>query len=70
MAEIQINNDWDKLKIKIKRKYRSLTDEELAYTPGKEEELINKLMSAINKDRNYVVFMIKKMLLNKENNRL
>ncbi len=70
MAEIQINNEWEKVRIKIKRKYRDLTDEELAFTPGKEEELITRLMNAISKDRKYVVFMLKKMLLNMDTNRL
>jgi hypothetical protein len=70
MAELEINKSWDKLKIKVKRKYRDLTEEDLSYTPGQEEELINKLMKAIRKDRTYVVFMLKKMLLNMDNNRL
>jgi hypothetical protein len=70
MAEIEINKSWDKLKIKVKRKYRDLSDEDLAYTAGQEEDLINRLMKAIHKDRTYVVFMLKKMLLNMENNRL
>ncbi len=70
MAEIQLNNAWDKVKIKIKRKYRDLSDEDLNFTPGQEEELINRLMSAIRKDRTYVVFMLKKMMLNNESNRL
>ena len=70
MAEIQINTEWEKLKIKIKRKYRDLTEEELAFNPGQEEELITRLMKAINKDRTYVVFMLKKMLLNMDSNRL
>lgn len=70
MAEIQINNAWDKVKIKIKRKYKDLSDEDLNFAPGQEEELINRLMSAIRKDRTYVVFMLKKMLLNNESNRL
>ncbi len=70
MAEIQLNNAWDKVKIKIKRKYKDLSDEDLNFTSGQEEELINRLMSAIRKDRTYVVFMLKKMLLNNESNRL
>lgn len=70
MAEIEINKSWDKLKIKVKRKYRELSDEDLAYTPGQDEELISRLMKAIRKDRTYVVFMLKKMLLNMDNNRL
>lgn len=70
MAEIQINNQWDKLKIKIKRKYREINDADLSFSPGKEEELITNLMQLIKKDRNYVVFMLKKMLINNDNNRL
>jgi hypothetical protein len=70
MAEIEINKSWDKLKIKVKRKYRDLSEEDLAYTAGQEEDLIKRLMKAIQKDRTYVVFMLKKMLLNMDNNRL
>lgn len=70
MAELEINKSWDKLKIKVKRKYRDLSEEDLAYTTGQEEDLINRLMKAIGKDRTYVVFMLKKMLLNMDNNRL
>ncbi len=70
MAEIQINNEWEKISIKIKRKYRDLTEADLAFTPGKEEELITRLMHAISKDRTYVVFMLKKMLQNMDTNRL
>lgn len=70
MAEIQINNEWEKISIKIKRKYRDLSEADLAFTPGKEEELITRLMHAISKDRTYVVFMLKKMLQNMDTNRL
>ncbi len=70
MAEITINQDWEKLKIKIKRKYRDLTDDVLNFQPGNEEQLILSLMQAIRKDRKYVVFMLRKMLHNNENNRL
>lgn len=70
MADLQIGNNWNKIKIKIKRKYRELTDADLAYTSGNEETLIINLMKALRKDRKYVEFMIKKMLVNSETNRL
>lgn len=70
MAEITINQDWEKIKIKIKRKYRDLSEEQLSYSPGQEEALITTLMNAIRKDRSYVVFMLKKMIANKDTNRL
>ena len=71
MAEISITNkDWDRVKIKIQRKYNHLTDEQLKYTQGEEEALINKLMVLVNRKREYVVFTLKKALVNIDNNRL
>jgi|694.fasta_scaffold54778_2 hypothetical protein len=70
MTNIKINAEWEMIKVKVKRKYRDLTDADLAYTPGQEEELVTRLMKAIQKDRTYVEFMLKKMLLNMDTNRL
>jgi len=71
MAEISITNkDWERVKIKIQRKYNHLTDEQLKYSEGQEESLITKLMELVNRDRNYVVFTLKKALVNIDNNRL
>lgn len=70
MAEITIQGNWEQIKMKIKRKYRDLTDDVLNFQPGKEEQLIANIMKAISKDRAYVVFMLKKMTHNSENNRL
>ena len=71
MAEISITNkDWERVKIKIQRKYNHLTDEQLKYSEGQEESLITKLMDLVNRDRKYVVFTLKKALVNIDNNRL
>ena len=71
MAELQISQaDWERLKIKVKRKYRDLSDEDLAFSPGQEEELITRLMNRIKRNREYVVFTLKKGLANIDNNRL
>jgi hypothetical protein len=71
MAEISISNkDWQRVKIKIQRKYNNLSDEQLQYTEGQEEGLINNLMKLVNRDRDYVVFTLKKALVNIDNNRL
>ncbi|TWR29925.1 hypothetical protein FPZ43_08725 [Mucilaginibacter pallidiroseus] len=71
MAEITISDkDWKRVKIKVQRKYNHLTDEELQYTQGQEESLINRLMELVNRDRAYVVFTLKKALVNIDNNRL
>ncbi len=71
MAEISISNtDWDRLKLKIKRKYNHLSEEDLAYSEGQEEELITRLMSRIKRNREYVVFTLKKGMVHLETNRL
>lgn len=71
MAEISISNkDWERVKIKIQRKYNHLTDEQLQYVEGNEESLISKLMELVKRDRNYVLFTLKKALVNIDNNRL
>jgi uncharacterized protein with NRDE domain len=71
MAEISITNkEWERVKIKVQRKYNHLTDEQLQYAEGQEEGLITKLMDLMNRDRRYVVFTLKKALVNIDNNRL
>ncbi|MGI4726993.1 MAG: hypothetical protein ACRYFL_10790 [Janthinobacterium lividum] len=71
MAEITISNkDWERVKLKVQRKYNSLTNEQLQYTEGAEDDLITRLMALVNRDREYVVFTLKKALVNIDNNRL
>lgn len=71
MAEITISNkDWQRVKIKIQRKYNHLTDEQLQYSEGQEDSLINKLMDLVKRDRKYILFTLEKALVNIDNNRL
>ncbi|MDB5125288.1 MAG: hypothetical protein JWP94_3417 [Mucilaginibacter sp.] len=71
MAEISISNkEWERVKIKVQRKYNHLTDEQLTYTEGQEDNLITRLMELVNRDRKYILFTLKKALVNIDNNRL
>jgi len=71
MAEINISTaDWERLKLKVRRKYRELSEEDLAYQVGEEEQLIQRLMTRLKRNREYVVFTLKKGLVNIDNNRL
>jgi len=71
MAEITISDkDWKRVKIKLQRKYNHLTDEELQYTAGQEDSLITRIAELVNRDREYVVFTLKKALVNIDTNRL
>jgi len=71
MSAISINNtDWKRVKIKLKRKYNHLTDDQLQYNAGEEDQLIDRLAGLVNRDRDYVIFTLKKALVNIDNNRL
>jgi Icc-related predicted phosphoesterase len=71
MSAISINNtDWKRVKIKLQRKYNHLTDEQLQYNAGEEDQLIDRLANLVNRDREYVIFTLKKALVNIDNNRL
>lgn len=71
MAEINISNkDWERVKIKVQRKYNHITNDQLTYTEGQEDDLIKRLMGLFNRDRKYVVFTLQKALVNIDNNRL
>jgi hypothetical protein len=71
MAEISITNkDWERVKIKLQRKYNHLTDAQLQYNEGQEDALISNIMELVHRDRNYVLFTLKKALMDIDNNRL
>jgi hypothetical protein len=71
MAEITISKEnWERLKLKLQRKYNHLSEEDLVFEAGQEENLINHLQGRLKRNREYVVFTLKKGLLNIENNRL
>jgi len=64
------NTEWDRLKLKLKRKYNNLSDEDLSYQQGQEEELITRLMTRLKRKREYVVFTLQKGLQFLDTNRL
>lgn len=71
MADVIISTEnWVRLKIKLQRKYNHLKDDELNFEMGGEESLITYLQGRLKRNREYVVFTLKKGLLNIENNRL
>jgi hypothetical protein len=71
MAEISITNtEWDRLKLKLKRKYNNLSEEDLSYQQGQEEQLIIHLMQRLKRKREYIVFTLAKGLQFLETNRL
>lgn len=55
MDKLAIKGNWNELKGKAKREYAMLTDNDLAYEEGKEDELIGRLQNKLGKTREEVV---------------
>lgn len=64
------NSDWEILKIKLQRKYNHLTDLDLQYTEGQEEELLTRLARRLRRTTDYILFTLSKELVDLQNNRL
>lgn len=60
----------EKVKIKFLRKYRDLVQNDIAFTPGDEERLVEELIVLTKRDRKYVEFTINKALADPQGNRL
>ncbi|WP_442589466.1 hypothetical protein ACSBL2_25930 [Pedobacter sp. AW31-3R] len=59
-----------RVKTKVLRKYRELAKENLSFTPGQEDELVNRLTQLLKRDVRYVEFTIQKALADPNGNRL
>lgn len=56
----KITGDWNMQASKLKQKYAQLTDTDLKFETGKEEELLGRVESKLNKDRKEVINIINK----------
>ena len=61
MNKLQINGSWNELKGKIKQQYGKLTDDDLAFSEGKEDELLGRLQKKLGKSKDEVRQMIEKL---------
>lgn len=51
MNDLQIKGNWNKIKGKMKQKYGDLTDDDLTYVEGKEDELLGRLQTKTGKSK-------------------
>lgn len=54
----QIKGKWHQIKGKLKAKYGELTDDDLTYVEGKEEQLIGKLQERLGKSKQEIKELI------------
>lgn len=61
MDKLEIKGNWNELKGKIKKEYGDLTDDDLKYEEGKDEEMLGRLQQKIGKGRDELVKWIKSL---------
>jgi uncharacterized protein YjbJ (UPF0337 family) len=55
MDKLEIKGNWNILKGNLKQKYSKLTDDDLTYVEGKEDELVGRIQKKTGKTRQEVI---------------
>lgn len=61
MDKLEFEGTWNEIKGRIKKSYASLTDDDLTYQEGKEDEMLGKVQQKLGKTRDEVIKMIKSL---------
>lgn len=61
MDKLEFKGTWNEIKGKIKQAHGHLTDDDLKYEEGKDDELLGKLQKKIGKGRDELVTWIKSL---------
>jgi len=49
--KLQMKGNWNEIKGKLKQKYGQLTDDDLAFADGKEDELLGRLQNRLGRTK-------------------
>ena len=58
---LQMEGSWNEIKGKLKQKYGQLTDQDLMFAEGKEDELLGRLQKRLGKTKDDLRAEIEKM---------
>ena len=61
MNKLQFKGTWNEIKGKLKQSYGDLTDDDLAFSEGKDDELLGRLQKKLGKSKDEVRQMIEKL---------
>jgi uncharacterized protein YjbJ (UPF0337 family) len=61
MNKLQFKGSWNEIKGKLKQSYGDLTDDDLVYAEGKDDELMGRLQKKLGKTKDEVRLMIEKL---------
>ena len=51
MTKLEFKGGWNEVKGKLKQKYAQLSDDDLAFAEGKEDELLGRLQQKLGKSK-------------------
>ncbi len=54
MNDLTLKGTWNETKGKLKQKYSELTDDDLAFSEGKEDELLGRLQKKLGKTKDEI----------------
>lgn len=54
MNELKFDGSWNRVKGKLKEQYGELTDDDLKYSEGKEDQLLGRLQQKLGKSKDEV----------------
>lgn len=61
MNKLQLKGNWNTVKGNLKQKYGNLTDDDLTYAEGKEDELLGRLQKKTGKTKEALTDEINKI---------
>jgi len=61
MNKLEIKGNWNVIKGKLKQKYGDLTDNDLAFIEGKEDELLGRLQTKTGRAKQELIDEINKL---------
>jgi uncharacterized protein YjbJ (UPF0337 family) len=61
MDELELKGKWNEIKGKVKQTYADLTDDDLKYEEGQDDELFGRLQQKTGKTRDELVTWIKSL---------
>ena len=60
-TKLELKGNWNELKGKLKQKYGQLTDDDLSFSEGKEDELFGRLQQKLGKTKEAIRNEIEKL---------
>ena len=54
MTKLEIKGTWNEIKGKLKQKYGSLTDDDLTFAEGKDDELLGRLQKKLGRTKEQI----------------